>query len=62
MHGLDTLDVSGNLLAALPDAIVYLVPAGLLDLANNKLCALPPATAAWADTYDPDWRASQACQ
>jgi hypothetical protein len=58
LRQLEQLDVSNNELAFLPDSIISLKPA-MLDLSYNSLGRVPPAVAAWADTYDPDWKATQ---
>ncbi len=61
LTNLQQLVLGSNELGTLPTGIGALSNLVLLDLADNRLCSLGVAQQTWADTYDPDWRASQRC-
>jgi hypothetical protein len=61
LRQLKELNLSGNNLDSLPASIVNVRPTAALDLSNNRLCAVDSARTAWANTYDPDWKATQRC-
>jgi hypothetical protein len=58
MLNLKELDLSNNEIASLPITIINLKPE-ILKLENNRLLDLSGAPAQWADTFEPNWRATQ---
>lgn len=58
LSSLEYLSVASNRLTTLPSAVTDLTP-DRVDICRNYLHDLPPATAAWLDAYDEDWRECQ---
>jgi hypothetical protein len=58
MSNLVELDLSNNEITSLPISCIGLAPAEL-NLDNNRLMGISGAAAEWADTYAPNWRATQ---
>lgn len=50
-----------NQLTDLPEEVVNLTNITSVHLEQNRFCTLSPTVSAWADTYDPDWAATQDC-
>jgi hypothetical protein len=57
---LTEMDLSQNSLTNLPTAITNLTKLTICSIGDNLLCGSYPWEN-WANTYDPDWRATQDC-
>jgi hypothetical protein len=58
---LTELLLTQNSLTNLPSTITNLTKLTLCSIDENLLCDADPVWESWADTYDPDWRATQDC-
>jgi PKD repeat protein len=58
---LTELLLAQNSLADLPSSITNLTKLTVCSIGDNYLCDANPSWENWADTVDPDWRATQDC-